>query len=338
MVHQVGVQRVVAGDQHDQRALAAPARAAGLLPERRHGARKAGQHHRVQTRDVDAQFQRVGGGQPAQFAVGQRAFQRAPVLGEITGPVGGHPCRRAPVRSSSSRARAPSAVSSAPRRDRTNVSVRAPSAIRSAITRAASAPAERRTGAPFSPTRSARSAGSHSATVRAPCGEPSSVTSATVCPISSAAVSPGQRGGRAGEDHRRRPPMPSTGRTAAAAGAAPSPRWSRKCLGSNGIRRRRCTAGCAGTPPSGRGCAAATDGSCRGWRRSTATAPGRIGAPRWGCRRRRRSARRRRSRGHRRGQRVRGAQLVVAERLGRRQIQRPWRADRSASAVSIGSW
>ena len=47
---------------------------------------------------------------------------------------------------SSSRARAPSAVSSAPRRDRTNVSVCAPSAIRSAITRAASAPAERRTG------------------------------------------------------------------------------------------------------------------------------------------------------------------------------------------------
>ena len=92
---------------------------------------------------------------------------------------------------SSSRVRAPSAVSSAPRRDRTNVSVRAPSAMRSAITRAASAPAERRTGAPFSPTMSSRSAGSHSATVRAPCGEPSSVTSATVWPMSSDAVAAG---------------------------------------------------------------------------------------------------------------------------------------------------
>ncbi len=88
-------------------------------------------------------------------------------------------------------ARAPSAVSSAPRRERTNVSVRAPSAIRLPITVAASAPAERRTGAPFSPTISSRSAGSHSATVRAPCGDPSSVTSATVCPISSEAVAEG---------------------------------------------------------------------------------------------------------------------------------------------------
>ena len=56
---------------------------------------------------------------------------------------------------------------------------------------AASAPAERRTGAPFSPTKSVRNAGSHSATVRAPCGEPSSVTSSTVCPINSEAVAAG---------------------------------------------------------------------------------------------------------------------------------------------------
>ena len=81
-------------------------------------------------------------------------------------------------------------------------------------------------------------------------------------------------------------------------------------------------AGCAGTPPSGRGCAAATGGSCRGWRRSTATVRARIAAPRAGCRRRRRSARRAEP-GHRVGERTRGAQLVVAERLGRRQVQRP---------------
>jgi hypothetical protein len=56
---------------------------------------------------------------------------------------------------------------------------------------AASAPAERLTGAPFSPTASWRKAGSHSATVRAPCGDPSSVTSATVCPINSDAVAAG---------------------------------------------------------------------------------------------------------------------------------------------------
>ncbi|CKR87174.1 Uncharacterised protein [Mycobacterium tuberculosis] len=93
---------------------------------------------------------------------------------------------------STSRARAPSAVSSAARRDRTNVKVCAPSTIRSAITRAASAPAERRTGAPCSPITSDRSAGSHNATVRAPRGEPSSVTSTTGWPIRSAAVAPGE--------------------------------------------------------------------------------------------------------------------------------------------------
>jgi len=93
---------------------------------------------------------------------------------------------------SSNRPCAPSAVSSAARRDRTNVRVCAPSAIRSAITRAASAPAERRTGAPFSPVRSARKAGSHNATVRGPWGEPSSMTSSTGRPMSSAAVAPGE--------------------------------------------------------------------------------------------------------------------------------------------------
>ena len=90
MVDQVGVQRVVARDQQDQRALPATAGPAGLLPERRDGAREAGQHHRVQAGDVDAEFERVGGGQPAQFAVGQRTFQRAAVLGEIAGAVGRH--------------------------------------------------------------------------------------------------------------------------------------------------------------------------------------------------------------------------------------------------------
>ena len=34
------------------------------------------------------EFQRVGGGHAAQFAVGQRPFERAAVLGEIAGPIG----------------------------------------------------------------------------------------------------------------------------------------------------------------------------------------------------------------------------------------------------------
>jgi hypothetical protein len=91
MVHQVGVQRVVACDHHDQRALAAATRAAGLLPERRDGPREARQHHRVQAGDVDAELQGIGGGKPAQFAFGQGPFELAAVLGQIPGSVGGHP-------------------------------------------------------------------------------------------------------------------------------------------------------------------------------------------------------------------------------------------------------
>jgi hypothetical protein len=59
MVNQVGVQRVVACDQHDQRTLAASPRASGLLPEGRDGARKTRQHHRVETGDVDTELQRI---------------------------------------------------------------------------------------------------------------------------------------------------------------------------------------------------------------------------------------------------------------------------------------
>ena len=79
---------------------------------------------------------------------------------------------------------APSAVSSAPRRDRTNANVRAPSSTRSASIRAASAPAARRTGAPFSPVSSGSSGGSQSAIVRPAVGEPSSVTARTARPVS----------------------------------------------------------------------------------------------------------------------------------------------------------
>ncbi len=94
IVDQIRVQRIVAGDQHDQRTLAAPARAAGLLPEGRNRPGKTGEHHRVQPGNVDTQLQRVGGGQAAQSALGQGTLQRVAVLGEIAGPVGRHGVRQ----------------------------------------------------------------------------------------------------------------------------------------------------------------------------------------------------------------------------------------------------
>ena len=90
MVNQVGVQRVISGDQNDQRALSAPTAPTSLLPERGDGARKSCQQHSVQPGDVDTQFQGVGGGQSAHRTFGQRPFDRAAVLGEIAGTIGGH--------------------------------------------------------------------------------------------------------------------------------------------------------------------------------------------------------------------------------------------------------
>ena len=92
MMHQIGVERVVAGDEHHQSALAAPARPPGLLPERRDRARKARQHNSVQSGDVDTEFERIGRRHATQSPVGQRAFQCAAILGQVSRPVGGHRC------------------------------------------------------------------------------------------------------------------------------------------------------------------------------------------------------------------------------------------------------
>lgn len=167
MVDQIRVQRIVTGNQHHQRALAAPARPARLLPERGHRPGKTSQHHRIQSGDINAQLQSVGGSQPAQLALGQGLVQRATVLGKITGPIRRHRVRQ--FRGNVDQSRPGTQCSQfrrAPRSDERQ-GLRS-STIRSAITRAASAPAERRTGAPCSPITSDRSAGSHNATVRAP--------------------------------------------------------------------------------------------------------------------------------------------------------------------------
>ena len=184
VVHEVGVQGVVAGHEHHERLVARPAGASGLLPERRPRAREPGHHHRVEPGDVHAELERVRRRHAQQLAP-DAALPPAPAA-----PRAGSRPRYAATRdarpgstSASTRARV-SAVSSAPRRERTNASVRAPSTTRSASIRAVSAPADRRTGAPFSPVTSASSGGSHNATVRPAAGEPSSVTAATSRPVS----------------------------------------------------------------------------------------------------------------------------------------------------------
>ena len=91
MMHQVGVQRVVAGDQHGDRTAPVPARPARLLPERCPRPRPACDEHGVQAVDVNAKLQGRGGGEAGEGSRAQRLFQPAPVLGEVAGAVGGHP-------------------------------------------------------------------------------------------------------------------------------------------------------------------------------------------------------------------------------------------------------
>ena len=90
IVHQIGIQRVVSGDQHHQRALTTSPGSAGLLPERRHRSGEAGQHDRVEPGDVDAKLQRIGGGQAPQLAVEQRPLECVAVLGQIARTIGRH--------------------------------------------------------------------------------------------------------------------------------------------------------------------------------------------------------------------------------------------------------
>ena len=56
VVHQVGVERVVVGDEYSERILTASARAAHALHEGGAGTRPARHDDRVQSGDVDAQF------------------------------------------------------------------------------------------------------------------------------------------------------------------------------------------------------------------------------------------------------------------------------------------
>ena len=90
MPDQVGVQRVVAGDQDGRRRPAAAPGPARLLPQRRPGARPSGDQHGVQAGDVDPELERGGGGQPDQPPVGQGRLQPAPVLGQVAGAVRRH--------------------------------------------------------------------------------------------------------------------------------------------------------------------------------------------------------------------------------------------------------
>ena len=93
VMDQVGVERVIAGDEHRHRRLALAAGPARLLPDRRPGAGPAGDEHRIQAGDVDPEFQRGRRGEPEYRPGPQRLLQLPAVFGQVAGTVGGHPLR-----------------------------------------------------------------------------------------------------------------------------------------------------------------------------------------------------------------------------------------------------
>ena len=310
VVHEVGVERIVPGDEHGQRARgprvrpgrpAATARPAcpGSPPAPRRPARRCPRRA------------------PARWWPPPRAACRspAPPPAPAAPPAGSRPGTRrpgppAPARCPPGGGGRTAATTSAPRRERTKASARASSTTRSASSRAASAPADRRTGAPCSP-RAPVSGGSQSAKAVAPRGEASSVTSSTGTPVSRLADSAGfadrrrgQHEGRPGAVRGADPPQPAqhvrdVRAEDAAIGVAlvdhhvPQPAQERRPTG-------RATAGCRGA-------------ACPGWSGRAGSAPGPSPA-----RAARVSPSKDAARTLEQDQRAERPQLVRGERLGRR--------------------
>ncbi len=214
VVDEVGVERVVARDQHAERVAAAASGPAHLLPEGRAGAGEAGEQHGVEPGDVDAELERVGGGQP-----GEPARRAAPPRARAAPRAGSRRGRPRPGRPGTGRPRrAVGARSGPPSRPRGATARRpgcaAASSTRSVSRSATSLVAERRTGAPFSPTPGTNG-GSHRASAARPRGEPSSVTARDVEPGEPSGGGGGlghggrgQHEGGVGAVERRDPPEP----------------------------------------------------------------------------------------------------------------------------------
>ena len=75
------------GHQHGHAHVAAPPRAAHLLPGPGDGSRVAGEHRHVQAADVDAQLEGVRADDPQHLAVPQAALDRPSLRGQVAAPV-----------------------------------------------------------------------------------------------------------------------------------------------------------------------------------------------------------------------------------------------------------
>ena len=90
VAHEPLVELVVAGDEHREGGLAGPADAADLLPRGGDRAGEAVDDAGVEAADVDAELERGRADDAAQRPRRERAFDLAPLVGEVAGPVGPH--------------------------------------------------------------------------------------------------------------------------------------------------------------------------------------------------------------------------------------------------------
>ena len=94
MGDQVGVERVVSGDQDGEGVTGVAAGPSHLLPPGRPGPGEPCHQHGVEPRHVDPQLEGVGRGQPEQAPVAQRLLDLAALLGQVAAAVAGHPGRK----------------------------------------------------------------------------------------------------------------------------------------------------------------------------------------------------------------------------------------------------
>ncbi|QDL75601.1 hypothetical protein DNK48_24880 [Streptomyces malaysiensis subsp. malaysiensis] len=97
VVDEIGVQRVVPGDQDREGPFAGAPSPSRLLPQGGAGAGIARHDHGVQAGDVHPQLQGGGGGEPQQLTGVQGPLQGAALLGEIAAAIGGDPVRQRAV-------------------------------------------------------------------------------------------------------------------------------------------------------------------------------------------------------------------------------------------------
>ena len=88
MGHEVLIEGVLPGDQDRQRFLSSSSCPTGLLAEGCEGAGKCDDDRCVESADVDAEFEGVGGNHPRQFATEEPLFDLSALGRRVTGPIG----------------------------------------------------------------------------------------------------------------------------------------------------------------------------------------------------------------------------------------------------------